>query len=58
MFNLTHKVSQVRHLKLEIHLKKCYPWHYTEMDQTKYRVSSMFAFGCIIWTLLHLFTCT
>ena len=31
---------------------------YTEMDQTKYRVSSMFAFGCIIWTLLHVFTCT
>ena len=25
---------------------------YTEMDQTKYRVSSMFAFGYIIWTLL------
>ena len=31
---------------------------YTEMDQTKYRVSSMFAFGCIIWTLLHMFACT
>ena len=31
---------------------------YTEMDQTKYRVSSMFAFRCIIWTLLHVFTCT
>ena len=31
---------------------------YTEMDQTKYRVSSMFAFGCINWTLLHVFTCT
>ena len=31
---------------------------YTEMDQTKYHVSSMFAFGCIIWILLHLFTCT
>ena len=30
----------------------------TEMDQAKYRVSSMFAFGCIIWTLLHVFTCT
>ena len=31
---------------------------YNEMDQTKYRVPSMFAFGCIIWTLLHVFTCT
>ena len=31
---------------------------YTEMDQTKYRVTSMFAFGCIIWTLLHVFSCT
>ena len=31
---------------------------YTEMDQTKYRVSLMFAFECIIWTLLHVFTCT
>ena len=30
---------------------------YTEMDQAKYRVSSMFAFECIIWTLLHVFTC-
>ena len=31
---------------------------YIEMDQAKYRVSSMFALGCIIWTLLHVFTCT
>ena len=31
---------------------------YNEMDQTKYRVSSMLAFGCIILTLLHVFTCT
>ena len=30
---------------------------YTEMDQTKYRVSSMIAFWCIIWTLLHVFKC-
>ena len=28
---------------------------YTEMDQTTYRVSSMSAFVCIIWTLLHIF---
>ena len=31
---------------------------YTEMDQTKDGVSSMFAFGRIIWTLLHVFLCT
>ena len=31
---------------------------FTEIDQTKYRISSMFAFGCIIWTLSHVFTCT
>ena len=39
-------------------LKRMPSLAYTEMDQTKYRVSSMFAFGCIIWTLLHVFTCT
>ena len=37
-------------------LKRMPSLDYTEMDQTKYRVSSMFAFGCIIWTLLHVFT--
>ena len=31
---------------------------YTEMDQTKYRVLSMLAIVCIIWTLLHVFACT
>ena len=31
---------------------------YTEMDQAKCRISSMFAFGCIIRILLHIFTCT
>ena len=31
---------------------------YTEIYQTKYPVLSMFAFGCIIWTLLHVFRCT
>ena len=39
-------------------LKRMPSLAYTEMDQTQYRVSSMFAFGCIIWTLLHVFTCT
>ena len=28
------------------------------MDQTKHCALSIFAFGCIIWTLLHVFTCT
>ena len=39
-------------------LKEMQSLAYTEMDHTKYRVSSMFAFGCIIWTSLHVFTCT
>ena len=39
-------------------LKRMPSLAYTEMDQTKYSVASMFAFGCIIWTLLHVFTCT
>ena len=39
-------------------LKRMPSLAYTEIGQTKYRVSSMFAFGCIIWTLLHVFTCT
>ena len=48
---------QVRDLKEENHLRMP-SLAYTEMDQTKYYASSMFAFGCIIWTLLHVFTCT
>ena len=39
-------------------LKRMPSLAYTEMDHTKCRVSSMFAFGCIIWTLIHVFTCT
>ena len=38
-------------------LKRMSSLAYTEKDQAKYRVSSMFAFGCIIWTLLHVLTC-
>ena len=38
-------------------LKRITSLAYTEVDQTKYRVSLMFACGCIIWTLLHVFTC-
>ena len=39
-------------------LKRMPSLAYTEMDRTKRRVSSMFAFGYIIWTLLHVLTCT
>ena len=39
-------------------LKRMPSLAYTEMDQTKYRVASMFAFRCIIWTMLHVLTCT
>ena len=39
-------------------LKRMSSLAYTEMDQTRNRVTSMFAFGCIIWTLLQVFTCT
>ena len=31
---------------------------HTEMGHTKYHGSSMFAFRCIIWTLLHVFSGT
>ena len=31
---------------------------YTDIDLTKHRISSMFAFVCIVWTLLQVFTCT
>ena len=58
IFNITHKVAQNSSLEIRKSLKRMPSLAYTEMDQTKYRVSSMFAFGCIIWTLLHVFTCT
>ena len=56
--NLTHKVPPNMVFEIRKSLKRMLSLAYTEMDQTKYRVSSMFAFGCIIWTLLHVFTCT
>ena len=58
IFNLTHKVPQSTSIEIRKSLKSMPSLAYTEMDQTKHRVSSMFAFGCIIWTLLHVFTCT
>ena len=58
IFNLTHKVPPSTSFEIRKSLKRMPSLAYTEMDQTKKRVSSMFAFGCIIWTLLHVFTCT
>ena len=56
-FNLTHKVPPSTSFEIRKSFKRMPSLAYTEMDQTKYRVSSMFAFGCIIWTLLLVFTC-
>ena len=62
IFNLTHKVPPPpppnTSFEIRKSLKRMPSLVYTEMDQTKYRVSLMFAFECIIWTLLHVFTCT
>ena len=58
IFNLNHKVPPSTSFEIRTSLKRTPSLVYTEMDQTKYHVSSMFAFGCIIWTLLHVFTCT
>ena len=57
-FNLTHKVPPSTSFEIRKSLKRMPPLSNTELDQTKYRVSSMFASRCIIWTLLHVFTCT
>ena len=57
-FNLVHKVPPSTPNEIRKLLKRMPSLVYTEMDQTIYRVSSMFAFGCIFWTLLHIFTCT
>ena len=54
-FNLTHKVPPHTSFDIRKSLKRIPSLAYTEIDQTKYRVSSMFVFGCIIWTLLHVF---
>ena len=58
IFNLTHKVPPSTSFEIRKSLKRMPSLAYTEMYQTKYCVSSMFAFECIIWTLLHVFTCT
>ena len=38
-------------------LKRIPSLAYIEINQTKQRFSSMFAFVCIFWTLLHILTC-
>ena len=58
IFNRTHKVLPNTSFEIRKSLKIMPSLAYTKMDQTKHRVSSMFAFGCIIWTLLHVFACT
>ena len=50
IFNLTHKVPPNTSFEIGKPLKRMPSLAYTEMDQTKYRVSLMFASGCIIWT--------
>ena len=57
IFNLTHKVPPSTSFEIRKSFKRMTSLAYTEMDQTKYRVSSMLAFGCIIWILLHVLTC-
>ena len=57
ILNLTHKEHRSTSFEIRKSLKRMPSLTCTEMDQTKYRVSSMLAFGCIIWTLLHVFTC-
>ena len=52
------KFPQICHLKCENHLKECHLWLTLKWIRKKYRVSSMFAFRCIIWTLLHVFART
>ena len=51
IFNLTHKVPQSTSIEIRKSLKRMPSLANTEIDQTKHRVSSMFALGCIIWTL-------
>ena len=58
IFNLNHIVPPSMSFEMRKSLKRMSSLVYTEMDQTKFHVSSMFAFGYIIWTLSHVFTCT
>ena len=48
IFNLTQKVPTSTSFETRKSLKRTPSLAYTEMDQTKYRVSSMFVFACII----------
>ena len=57
IFSLTHKVPPSTSFEIRKSLKRMPSVAYTEMAQTKYRVSSVFALGYIIWTLLHILTC-
>ena len=57
IFNRTCKVPPSTSFEIRKSQKRMASLPYTEMDQTKYRFSSMFAFRCIIWTLLHVFGC-
>ena len=50
IFNLPHKVPPSTSFEIRKSLKRMPSLANTDMDQTKYRVSSMFASGCIIWT--------
>ena len=52
-FNLTHKVPPSTSFEIRKSLKRMPSLAYTELNQTKYRVSSMFAFGCNIFRLCY-----
>ena len=52
-FFLAHKVSLKSSLKLSKSLKRLSSLAYTQINQTKYRFSSVFALVCICWTFLH-----
>ena len=47
ILNLTHKVPLNTSYEIRKSLKRMLSLVYTEIDQTKYRISSMFAFICI-----------
>ena len=51
IFNLTHKVPLSMSFEIRKPLKRMPSLANSEIDQTKYHVSSMFAPGCSIWTL-------
>ena len=53
MPNLTHKVPPNTSFEIRKSIKRMLSLVYTAMDQTKYRVSSMFAFRCIMYLHVH-----